>query len=77
MRVSRSPRLPERDANIFNGVMRINVQITLGENVHVNHAMSCNLIKHVVEKRQPGIELGLAATVKHQFNGDLRFCGVA
>ena len=70
-------RLPQRDADVFHGVVRIDVQIALGENVDVQQAVPGDLIEHVIEKRQPGIELGLAAAVQIQLDADLGFQSVA
>jgi hypothetical protein len=70
-------RLTQRDADVFHGVMRIDVQIALGQNIQIQQTMPGNLVEHVIEKRQSGIKLGVAAAVKRQFNCDLSFHGVA
>ena len=46
-------------------------------NIHIDQTMACDLIEHVIEKRQSGVELGLAATVQIQLDTDLGFKGVA
>jgi hypothetical protein len=57
--------------------MRIDMQIALGQNVYVQHPMPGDLVEHVVQKRQSGIKLGLAASIQIQFDADLGFKGVA
>src|SRR5665811_1843574 len=69
--------LSKRNADIFNGVMRINMQITFGHNTDVQQAMPCDLIEHVIQKGQASIKAGLASTIQIQLDADLGFKGVA
>ena len=60
--------LPEGNTDIFNGVVRVNVQVTLGVYLEVDHAVARNLLEHVLEKRYTGIKVMLAAAIEvHPF----------
>ena len=69
--------MTQGDADIFNGVMSIDVQVTLGLDVQVNQAMACNLIEHVVKKTNARRQVGLTSAVQIDFDSDLSFCSVA
>ncbi len=73
----RSQRLTERDTDIFDGMVRINVQITFRLNIQINQAMSGNLIQHVVEKGNAGGEIALTGTIKIETHGNLRLQRIA
>lgn len=47
-------RLPDRDPDILDGVVRIDMQITLRFDLEIDQAMTCDLIQHVIEKRDAG-----------------------
>ena len=68
--------LTQRDADVFNGVMGIDVQIALGLDLEVDQPVTGNLIKHVVEERDAAREFRAAAAVEIQLDADLRFLGV-
>lgn len=53
--------------------MRINMQIAIGLNLQIYHAVPGNLIKHVIEKGDTGGKLALTAPVKIQANRHLGF----
>ena len=69
--------LPQGNSNIFDGVVRIDVQVAFGANRDIHHAMPCDLIDHVIQKRHTGFQSGLASTIQTQFNADLSFEGIA
>lgn len=69
--------LTEHDADVLHGVVRIDLEIALGIDGEVQHAVAGHLLKHVLEKRQAGRKLGLPATVEVQANGDLGLAGIA
>ena len=48
--------LAERNPDIFNGVMRINLEITMGHDIEINQAVAHNLIQHMVQKRDASRE---------------------
>ena len=68
--------LSECDADILDGVMRIDVQVALGDDVQIDHAVARDLVEHVLEKRQAGIEYGLAVAVQVQLDTNLGLQGV-
>ena len=47
----------QTDTNIFNRVMSINLQIALGVNGQVNQAVAGDLFKHMIQKRDTGVQL--------------------
>ena len=49
--------LPERDARIFDGVVRIDLEITVGVHLQIEPAMTAELVKHVTEERQTGLDI--------------------
>src|SRR5579863_4563034 len=57
-------RLAERDAGVFDGVMRIDMQIALAGNLHVDQRMPRELLKHVIEKADAGCNLRAAAAIE-------------
>ena len=63
--------LSKCDADIFDRVVCINVQVTPGDNIQVNLAMACDLIEHMLKKRQSGIERALTRAVEGQRRSDL------
>ena len=58
-------------------MVRVNMQITHGLDADVDQAMASHLVQHVVEERQAGICVELAATVEIHRNLDLSFLGVS
>ena len=52
-------RLAQRDADIFHRVVRVDVQVALGVDVEVDHAVPRDLVQHVLEERQAGIDADL------------------
>jgi len=52
-------------------MVSIDVQVTFGVNIYVQQAMPGNLVEHVIEKRQPGVKLGLTAAIQIQIDADL------
>jgi len=70
-------RLPERDADVFDRVMRVDMQIALGRDLEIEHAVARDLVEHVVEERHAGGQRRFSAAVKIEGNADLRFVGIA
>ena len=54
-------RLPERDADVLDRVVRVDVEITLRADGEVDHPVAPDLVEHVVEERHAGGEIGRAA----------------
>src|SRR5690606_11290742 len=69
--------LAEGDANIFHGVVIVDVQVAATFDVHVDHPVPGNLIQHVLEEGNTDVEVGLAGTVQVDLHLDLGFRGVA
>jgi hypothetical protein len=53
------------------------MQITLGLDIQVDQPMARDLVKHVIEKRHTGGELGNAAAVQIETDRDLGLEGIA
>ncbi|MNL30137.1 hypothetical protein D3C87_1518560 [compost metagenome] len=69
--------LAERDADVFHGVVVVDMQVAAGLDFEVDHAMAGNLVQHVVEERHAGGQLLATGAIKIQRNADLRFRGIA
>ena len=69
--------LAQRDADVFHGVVAVNVQVARGLDVQVNQAVTGDLVQHVVEEANAGGQLGLARAVQVDAHEDLGFFGVA
>jgi len=69
--------LADGDADIFSGVMAVNVQVALGLHRQIHHAVAGNLIEHVIEKTDAGRKLRHARAIKVEADADLGFQGVA
>ena len=54
-------RLAERDADVLDRVVRVDVQVALRLHVEVEHAVPRDLVQHVVEERHAGGELRASA----------------
>ena len=52
-------RLTQRDADVLNRVMGIDVQIARSPDRKVNQPVARNLIEHVIKKRQAGLNVQL------------------
>src|SRR5438477_12739451 len=57
--------------------MGIDVQVAPGPNVEIEHAVTGDLIEHMVEERHPGGKLGPAAAVEVHLDGDRRLLRAA
>ncbi len=70
-------RLPQGNADIFDRMVRIDVQIPLGFDLEIELAVTGHLLKHVVEKGNTARETALAAPVKIETDSHLGFEGVS
>ena len=70
-------RLPEGDANVFHSVVRIDVQIPLGLDIQIHLTVSSDLIQHMLEERQPCIEVALASAIEAKPDRNLGLKGLA
>jgi hypothetical protein len=64
--------LAEDDADIFDGMVRIDFQVTLSLHRQVKLCVPGQQRQHVVEKADPGMDFGSAMAV--QFESDVNFC---
>jgi len=56
---------------IFDGVMLVDVQVTLATNGQVNHSVLANLLEHVVEETQACLDVALAVAVEVNLHEDV------
>src|SRR4051812_351982 len=70
-------RLPQCNTHILDRVMRIDLQVSGGDDIQVQHAVARDLIQHVVEKPDTGLERRLAGAVQIDLDTDLRLQRVA
>ena len=70
-------RLSERDADVLDRVMRVDVQIAPGRDFEIEYTMARNLVEHVIEKRHPGVNRSRAAAVEINPRAYPRLIGVA
>ena len=57
-------RPPERDADVLDGVMVVDLEVALGADVQVDHRMPRQLVEHMVEEADAGLAVVLAAAVE-------------
>ncbi len=69
--------LSNGDADVFDRVMGINVQIALRLDVQVDHPVPGHLLEHVVKERHTGGKPVLSAAIKIQANRNPGFQGVS
>ncbi len=60
-------RFAERDADVLDGVVLINVEIAARGEFQIEAAVARNLFEHVIEETNAGRDLRLAAAVEIQF----------
>ena len=70
-------RLAIADADIFDGVMRIDMEIAIGFHGQVDQAVLGQDGKHVVEEADAGSDLSAAGAFKIEAQGNARFGGFA
>ena len=69
----RRHRLAERNADVFDGVMLIDVEVAGGLHLEIEAAMARDEIQHVIEKADAGAVVVAALAVERQRDLDLRF----
>ena len=63
--------LTNGDANVFHCMVGVNFKVPFGLDLEVDKAMTRDLIKHVIKKRDAGIKLLLTGSVEVQAHNDL------
>ena len=69
--------LSEYDADVFDGVVVVDVQVAFAGDVEVDHAVAGDLGKHMLKEGYAGVETVLSGAVEVEAEGDLGFAGVA
>ena len=69
--------LPEDDADVFYGVVVVDVYVALGLDLEVENAVARKKFEHVVEERYARVDFVIAGTVEIDFEFNLGFLGVA
>jgi hypothetical protein len=69
--------LTQGNADIFNRVMRINMQVALRLDIEIYHAVTRHLVQHVVQKWQTGVERRFTNAIEVNGDTDLRLEGIA
>src|SRR6185295_14547076 len=69
--------LAQRDADVFDRVVAVDVQVALGDDLEVDQPVAGDLVEHVVEEADAGGQLGHARAVEVEGDADLRLGGVA
>ncbi len=69
--------LAQGDADVFDGVVAVNVQVAGAFHVQINQAVAGDLVKHVIEKANARIESRLAGAVQIHAHVYAGFGGVA
>src|SRR6202046_2032926 len=70
-------RLAERDRGVLNGVVRVDLGVALGADGQAEAAVLAELVEHVVEERDPGLDLDRAGAVEVELDQQLRLLGLA
>ena len=70
-------RLAQRDADVLDRVVAVDMQVAIGLDVQVDQAVARDLVQHVVEKADAGMQLRLAAAVEVDAHRDAGFGRVA
>jgi hypothetical protein len=68
-----SDRLAKADTDVFNGVVRIHVQIALRFHIEIDEAVAGEQVEHVIEKADARVEIGRAGSIQVELQFDLRF----
>jgi hypothetical protein len=69
--------LAQRDADVFNGVMRVYLEVAFSVYLYINQTVAGDLVEHVVEEGQAGFALKLTGAIEVNLNADLRLIGIA
>src|SRR4029079_2448939 len=70
-------RLAERDADVLDGVVRVDLEVTLRLDVEIDHSVARDLVEHVVEERNAARKARAAGSVEIHSHADPGLLGVA
>jgi hypothetical protein len=62
--------LAEGNANVLYGMVSVNVEVAFSNNFQIDHAVTSNLIQHVLQEGHTGIELNLPRTIEAELYTD-------
>src|SRR5690606_37246620 len=68
--------LAQRDADVLDRVMSIDMQVALGGDADIHHAMPRDLIQHVIEETESAVQFGNAGAIKIDGSDNLGFKGI-
>src|SRR5271168_1814546 len=69
--------LAECDADVFDGVVGVNLKIAASLDIEVDQPMTADLVEHVVKKRDAAIEPTASAAIEIERYTNLGFLGRA
>src|SRR3569833_2666707 len=70
-------RLAERDADVFHRMVGVDVQIAFGNHLDINHAITYDLVEHMIEEGHAGLKFGRAGAVEVDLHLDTRLQRIA
>jgi hypothetical protein len=70
-------RLAERNAGVLDGVVLIDMEISLGADFDVDERMAGELLQHMIEEPDPGGDIGKASPIEIHPDLDVGFLGLA
>src|ERR1700733_5077320 len=70
-------RLAERDRGVLDRVVRVDLGVALGADGETETAVLAELVEHVVEERDAGLDLDRAGAVEVELDQQLRLLGLA
>jgi hypothetical protein len=62
--------LTEGNAYILYGMVSVNVEVAFSNNFQIDHAVTSNLIQHVLQEGHTGIEFSLPRTIEAELYTD-------
>ena len=68
--------LTDGDADIFIGVVVIDVGITAGADLQIKQAVAGDLVEHVIEKRHPGAHVALSRAIELEDHSHIGLTGL-
>jgi hypothetical protein len=70
-------RFTEGDAGVFDGVVLVDVEVATRDEIEVESAVPRDLLEHVVEEANAGVDARLAAPIKIQLQAHVGFLSFA
>jgi hypothetical protein len=67
-------RLAKHNAQVFSGVVIVDVLIPLRRNLQVKKRVPREKLEHVIQKTHPGADFASASSVKVEHQSDLGLC---